>query len=127
MADASQPVELLVCTTCRAGQPTNVEGPRPGTQLFDALTAADLPENVTLKGVECFSNCDQGCSVTLRGGNERWTYVYGRFTGAEDAELVADGVTKYAATVDGLVPWRERSIHFRKNCIARIPPQETPE
>ncbi len=127
MADASAPVELLVCTTCRAGMPTDVEGPRPGTQLFDALNASELPANVTLKGVECFSNCDYGCSITIRGGDERWTYVYGNFTGADDAELVAEGVTKYAATEDGLVPWRERSTHFRKNCIARIPPLEIPE
>ncbi|MBO9472666.1 DUF1636 domain-containing protein [Shimia sp. R10_1] len=127
MADASAPVDLLVCTTCRAGQPTDIEGPRPGTQLFEALRASDLPENVTVKGVACFSNCDSGCSVTIRGGDDRWTYVYGNFTGADDADLVAEGVTKYAETVDGLVPWRERSTHFRKNCIARIPPLEIPE
>ena len=127
MADANAPVDLLVCTTCRAGQPTDIEAPRPGTQLFEALQASDLPENVTVKGVACFSNCDSGCSVTIRGGDERWTYVYGNFTGADDAELVAEGVTKYAETVDGLVPWRERSTHFRKNCIARIPPLEIPE
>ena len=91
------------------------------------LDKADLPANVTLRGVECFSNCDYGCSVTIRGGDDRWTYVYGNFTGPEDSELVADGVRKYAATEDGLVPWRERSIHFRKNCIARIPPLAIPE
>ncbi|MYH58038.1 MAG: metal-binding protein, partial [Boseongicola sp. SB0675_bin_26] len=27
----------------------------------------------------------------------------------------------------GLVPWRERPEHFRKNCIARIPPIEPVE
>ena len=125
MADASAPVELMVCTTCRAGQPTDVEGPRPGTQLFEALQEADLPRHVKLTPVECFSNCDHGCSITLRGGDARWTYVYGKFSGADDVGLVAEGATKYAATADGLVPWRERSIHFRKNCIARIPPLET--
>ncbi|WP_372884259.1 DUF1636 family protein [Shimia sp.] len=127
MTDANAPVELLICTTCRAGQPTDVEGPRPGAQLFDALQGAELPANVTVTPVECFSNCDHGCSITLRGGDARWTYVYGNFTGPEDAELVQDGVTRYAATQDGLVPWRERSVHFRKNCIARIPPLEIPE
>ena len=127
MADANTPVELMVCTTCRAGQPTDVEGPRPGTQLFEALQASDLPTHVTLTPVECFSNCDHGCSITLRGGDARWTYVYGNFTGAEDVDLVAEGASKYAATADGLVPWRERSTHFRKNCIARIPPLEASE
>ncbi|WP_299351297.1 DUF1636 domain-containing protein [uncultured Shimia sp.] len=127
MADANAPVELMVCTTCRAGQPTDVEGPRPGARLFEALQASDLPEHVTLTPVECFSNCDFGCSITLRGGEGRWTYVYGNFTGADDVALVAEGASKYAATADGLVPWRERSIHFRKNCIARIPPLEAPD
>ncbi len=127
MADANTPVELMVCTTCRAGQPTDVEGPRPGTQLFEALQGSDLPEHVKLTPVECFSNCDHGCSITLRGGDARWTYVYGNFTGADDVELVAEGTSKYAATADGLVPWRERSTHFRKNCIARIPPLEATE
>ncbi|SEO49729.1 Predicted metal-binding protein [Salinihabitans flavidus] len=120
------PVELLVCVTCRAGQPTDAEGPRPGARLHDALGALDWPDNVTLRPVECLSNCDQGCSLVLRGGAARWTYVYGNFTGAEDAALVHDGAVKYAATDTGLVPWRERSTHFRKNCIARIPPLETP-
>ncbi|MEP2534171.1 DUF1636 domain-containing protein [Shimia sp.] len=127
MTDPKAPVELLVCTTCRAGAPTDQEGPRPGTQLFEALQGCKLPDNVTLRGVECFSNCDFGCSITLRGGSDRWTYVYGQFTGSKDADLIADGASKYAATPDGLVPWRERSTHFRKNCIARIPPQEIPE
>ena len=124
MTDASAPVELLVCTTCRAGQATDVEGPRPGALLEEALQGQEWPAHVTLKPVECLSNCDSGCSIVLRGGGDRWTYVYGNFTGADDAALIHDGVTKYAATTNGLVPWRERSIHFRKNCIARIPPLE---
>ena len=53
--------------------------------------------------------------------------VYGNFTGAEDADLAHEGLVKYASTEDGLVPWRERPIHFRKNCIARIPPLRLPE
>ena len=101
------------------------EAARPGTVLFTALSGAELPENVILKPVECLSNCDQGCSVVLRGGPRRWTYVYGNL--AENAvETVCDGATRYAATPDGLVPWRERPEHFRKNCIARIPPLDAP-
>ena len=78
---------------------------------------------MVLKPVECLSNCSSGCSVVLRGGDARWTYVYGNL--AEDmTDVVVDGATRYAATNDGLVPWRERPEHFRKNCIARIPPLE---
>ncbi|MBU2943842.1 DUF1636 domain-containing protein [Shimia thalassica] len=127
MADAPAAVELLVCTTCRAGQPTDIEGPRPGALLEDALQAKDWPAHVTVKPVECLSNCDSGCSIVVRGGSQRWTYVYGNFTGADDVDLVHDGIVKYADTDNGLVPWRERSTHFRKNCIARIPPLTIPE
>ncbi|SFT89381.1 DUF1636 family protein [Sedimentitalea nanhaiensis] len=116
------PVELLVCTTCRKGMPTDTEGPRPGTVLFDALTAGDIPDGVTLRPVECLSNCDSGCSIVLRGGQNRWTYVYGNFDETRDADMILDVASRYHAAPDGLVPWRERPVHFRKNCIARIPP-----
>ncbi|MDP7186941.1 MAG: DUF1636 domain-containing protein [Paracoccaceae bacterium] len=118
--------ELLVCTTCRMGMPTDIEGPRPGAQLYQALSAAALPEGVVLKPVECLSNCNEGCSVVLRSPG-KWTYVYGRFDPANGAaDTIVDGTAKYHSTEDGLVPWRERPEHFRKNCIARIPPLEIP-
>jgi predicted metal-binding protein len=121
---ALPPVELLVCTTCKR-EGMDPEAPRPGAVLHEALAGAALPENVILKPVECLSNCSQGCSVVLRGGATRWNYVYGNL--AEDAvETVVDGASRYAATADGLVPCRERPEHFRKNCIARIPPLDTP-
>ena len=103
MSDALEPVEVLVCSTCRAGQPTDVEGPRPGAQLAEALLAKDWPAHVSVKTTECLSNCDSGCSIAIRGGADRWTYVYGNFTGAEDADLAHEGLTKYAQTADGLV------------------------
>ncbi|MCB1340965.1 MAG: DUF1636 domain-containing protein [Pseudooceanicola sp.] len=118
--------ELLVCTTCKMGLPVIEGEPRPGARLMAALQAMDWPEGLVVKPVECFSNCDQGCSVTLRGGAGRWTYVYGRLDPSK-ADIVFEGATRYHATADGLVPWRERPEHFRKNCIARIPPLETPE
>jgi predicted metal-binding protein len=119
---AIEPVELLVCTTCRRGLPTDMEGARPGALLHGALAAQGMPEGITLRAVECLSNCDQGCSLVLRGGERRWTYVYGKFHGATDAEMILDVAARYRDTADGLIPWRERPVHFRKNCIARIPP-----
>jgi len=107
------------------GQPIPEDAPRPGALLAEALGEGPLPSNVTVKPVECLSNCGEGCSIVLRGGDARWTYVYGRLDPSM-AEVVRDGTEKYAATPDGLVPWRERPQHFRKNCIARIPPIATP-
>ena len=116
-----RPVELLVCMTCRqAGAAPVLDETREGARLHAALAAQDLPEGVTLRAVECLSNCTRGCSVALRGAG-RWTYVYGNLSAA-DAEVVAEGAGRYRATEDGLVPWRERPEHFRRNCIARVPP-----
>ncbi len=113
-------VELLVCIKCRRDLPTDVEGPRPGAKLHEALDGR-LPDGVTLKAVECLSNCSRGCSIVLRGP-DRWSFVYGNLHEDTAADIVVEGATKYHAAPDGLVPWRERPEHFRKNCIARIPP-----
>ena len=118
------PVELLVCVICRRVTDVPEGGARPGEALHAVLADKGMPEGVTLKAVECLSNCSSGCSVAVRGGPARWTYVYGNLMEAEHADIVLEGVTAYAATADGLVPWRTRPEHFRKNCIARIPPQE---
>ncbi len=61
------PVELLVCTTCRRGLPIEDDEQRPGSLLHKALTEVGLPVGIELKSVECLSNCNQGCSIVLRG------------------------------------------------------------
>lgn len=124
MAQAAEPVELLVCIKCRRDAEVPATEDRPGTVLYRALSASGV-DGVKVTPVECLSNCEQGCTVALRGPG-RWTYVYGRFDPVLDAETVREGAQKYAATSDGLVPWRERPVHFRKNCIARVPPLTPP-
>ncbi len=116
------PVELLVCTTCRRGLPVEDDAQRPGALLHKALEQADLPEGITLIPVECLSNCDEGCSIVLRGGPSRWTFVYEHLNENDHVDMIVEGATKYLETEDGLVKWRERPEHFRKNCAARIPP-----
>ncbi|GAA0305903.1 DUF1636 family protein [Rhodovulum strictum] len=115
-------VDLLVCTTCRRADP---DAPRPGALLHDALAAHGLPEGVRLIATDCLSNCTRGCTVALRGPG-RWSYVYGNLDPAQ-APLIAEGAALFRDAPGGLVPWRDRPEHFRKNCIARIPPMEAPE
>ena len=69
--------EILVCTKCKRGTDVTEDGERPGTRLMQALSAHGLPDGITLRGVDCLQNCDHGCSVALRGGAQKWTYVYG--------------------------------------------------
>ncbi len=120
---APAPVELIVCVTCRQGAPADPDAPRPGALLLEALAGRDLPPGVAVKPTECLSNCKRGCSIALRGAG-RWTYIYGDLDAARDVDAVVEGARRYHDTSDGLVPWRERPEHFRRHCIARIPPLE---
>lgn len=113
---------LHICTTCKAGEITEDGAALPGARLFAALSAEPLPEGVRIVPVECLSACSQGCAVALSGPG-KWSYVYGRL-GADDAVAILQGAAAYAAAEDGLVPWRERPEIFRKQSLARIPPQE---
>jgi predicted metal-binding protein len=62
----------------------------------------------------------------MRGGDQRWTYVYGNLDGATDSDLLVDAISLYRAAPDGLLPWRPRPEHFKRNCVARIPPLRMP-
>ncbi len=115
------PVELLICTKCRKGQDIPEDDRRPGQRLFDELAARDMPGGVTLTPVECLQNCDAGCTVAMRGG-DRWTYLYGNIDETSHPDMLLAGAALYHATDDGLIPWRQRPDHFKRNCVARIPP-----
>ncbi len=118
------PTELLVCIKCKRGTEVAEDGERPGQAMYDALAARDLPDGVTLTQVECMQNCDSGCSVAMRGGPKKWTYLYGNLHEASHPDMLLEGVALYHDSADGLIPWRSRPEHFKRNCIARIPPLE---
>ncbi|MBE1283978.1 MAG: DUF1636 domain-containing protein [Rhodobacteraceae bacterium] len=119
-------VTLTVCTTCRHGELQDPEATRPGSLMYEALKRAELPESIKLRPVECLSACSRGCSMILSGGPARWSYIYGDLDPAQHVEDIVAGATAYAQTQDGLVPWRERPVVFRKQSIARIPPADMP-
>lgn len=118
-----KPVEILVCNRCRHDKFQNDPDISAGALLLAELEKQELPTMITVRPVKCLSNCSQGCSIALRGEG-RWSYVYGNLSPNEHISSVIDGAIKYLSTSDGLVPWRQRPEHFRKNCIARIPPIE---
>ncbi|HZU64433.1 MAG TPA: DUF1636 domain-containing protein [Novosphingobium sp.] len=114
---------LFVCATCRAGDPQATGPKSAGARLAAALIAAhDGAPGLAIRPVECLSACNNGCAIALsRPG--AWTYVYGRL-GEGDVPQILSGAVAYAASADGIVPWRERPDIFRKQSLARIPPLE---
>jgi predicted metal-binding protein len=128
-AAPAAPVELLVCVKCRRGAELPADARRPGQRLFDEITAEALPAGVTVTAVDCLQNCEAGCTVALRGGS-RWTYVFGNLDERTQSAMLREGAALYRDTADGLIPWRQRPEHFKRNCVARIPPptpSQTPE
>ena len=118
--------ELLICVKCRRGQDAPDDERRPGERLHQELEQRDMPEGVRLRAVECRQNCDHGCTMALRGGN-RWTYVYGNVDEVTHPDMILEGAALYHDSTDGLIPWRSRPEHFKRNCVARIPPLEFDE
>lgn len=112
---------LHICMTCKAGLVE--DGPCMGARLYNAISALETPVNVTVVPVECLSACNTGAAVALSQPGS-WGYVYGRMTPDHAADILL-GAAAYAKTIDGIVPWRERPVIFRKQSIARIPPQES--
>lgn len=114
--------ELLVCVTCRRkGAPPEDER-RPGRVLYDRIITAELPHGLKVTPVECLQNCSNACTVALRGGDTKWTYVFSNFDEAVHAPMLLTGAAQYHTSPDGVIPWRERPEHFKRNCLARIPP-----
>ena len=115
---------LHVCITCKAGEIVEEGAAPPGARLHAALLAAGVPAAVRIVPVECLSACTQSCAVALSGPG-KWSYVYGRLT-ADDAADILAGAASYAEAPDGIVPWRARPVIFRKQSLARIPPLMSP-
>jgi predicted metal-binding protein len=120
-APASHPdVTVLVCVTCRNGE---AEGERPGRLLYEALRARLAAEPLTIKltPVECLSVCKRPCTVALAAPG-KWTYVVGDLDATTQIDDIVDAANRFAATTDGIVPWRERPKSFRIGVISRTPP-----
>lgn len=137
-------VTLHICITCRAGEIPG-DGPCPGARLYAAVARAggaevdvtpdpsavvtlpapaDLGGGLHLRPVVCLAACEKACTLSLSGPG-RWSYVYGQLAEA-DAPAILEGARAYAATADGIVPWRTRPEIFRKRTLARIPPSGDP-
>ena len=110
---------LLVCVTCK------FEGRTLGADLCAALAGPLEAEGVAVQPVECLSVCKRPCTVALAAAG-KWTYVVGDLDRETHFDDIVTAARRYAASPDGLVPWRERPLPFRKGVISRIPPLARP-
>jgi len=119
-------VTIYVCVSCRIsieGDECNFD--RPGGALACTIKgclsdagAADIE----VKPVECLAVCTRPCTIALTG-EDKWTYVVGDLDAQAHASEIAAAAQLFAASGDGIIPWKERPLPFRKGVIARIPPK----
>ena len=127
MTTSPEEICLHVCITCRQAGGPDDKALRPGAVLHRALTVALAQPGATavrVEAVECLTVCKRPCTIAVSGPG-RWTYIYGDLDAEVSADTIIEGLRLYAATSDGLVPWRERPEAFRKGVVARIPPFKT--
>ena len=119
-------VTAFICVTCRGA---GGDDERPRRLLFEAVTAslrARTDCDVTVTPVECLSVCKRPCTVALVAAG-KWTYVVGDLSLDANLDDIVTAARRFARTRDGLVPWRERPLPFRKGVISRTPPLATAE
>ena len=93
-----------------------------GPGMFEALGERLASEpDIALKAVECLSVCKRPCTVALAAPG-KWTYVVGDLDRDLHLEDIVVAARRYAASAEGIVPWRERPLSFRKGVVSRTPP-----
>jgi predicted metal-binding protein len=116
---------IFVCVSCRRSLGDDEESfDQPGHDLAAAIKArlqGDEPARLTVATVECLAVCKRPCTVALVG-TDKWTYLIGDLDPASHVDEIIAAAKSFAASENGIVPWRERPASFRKGVIARVPP-----
>jgi len=118
------PITVFVCTSCRLpleGEVFERPGAAMAAELARKVAAAGADDSVHVEPIECLAVCKRPVSVAL-AGEGRFTYVIGDLDPGQHLDDVVAAARAYAATDNGIVPWRERPQTFRKGVVARIPP-----
>ena len=116
---ASTNITIFVCVSCKAGDDPDA---KPGARLVEALRAR-LPENAeaAIEPVECLAVCKRPATLAFAAPG-KWTYVIGDLDAVAHVDDVITAAASYAASENGIVPWKERPSCFRKGVITRLPP-----
>jgi len=124
LVEADDGPAVVICDTCRfsADERESPEGVRGGALLAAALRELADGTGVAIQEMACLFNCAQHCSVHLRAPG-KIGYVLGRFEPTpEAARAILDYAMAYAASEEGVVPYRQWPDGVKGHFIVRVPP-----
>jgi predicted metal-binding protein len=118
-------VTIFVCVSCRRPLGDGDESfDQPGRGLAEAIKGrleGCEQTGVAVTAVDCLAVCKRPCTVALVGA-DKWTYLIGDLDPESHVDEIVAAAKSFAASENGIVPWRERPASFRKGVIARVPP-----
>jgi predicted metal-binding protein len=113
---------IHVCTVCRRQREDLPEGyDQPGIGLAAALSERMAGSGIAVAPVECLAVCKRPCTIALTADG-KWTYLIGDLDAGLHLDEIVGAAESFAASANGIVPWKERPVSFRKGVVARVPP-----
>jgi predicted metal-binding protein len=114
-------VTIFVCVACRRGDDADA---RPGALFIEALRnrlALEGETGIGVEPVECLAVCKRPATVALTAPG-KWSYVIGDLDSEEHIGEVIASARGFAASENGIVPWKDRPQCFKKGVVSRTPP-----
>src|SRR3979411_1126137 len=72
---------------------------------------------LVVTAVDCLAVCKRPCTVAFSGA-DKWTYLIGDLDPESHVDEIVSAAKSFAASENGIVPWRERPGSFRKGVSA---------
>ena len=95
-------------------------------EAIEARLQGDSHGRLAVTGVDCLAVCKRPCTIAL-SATDKWTYLIGDLDPNSQVDEIVAAARSFAASENGIVPWRERPASFRKGVIARVPPRDHKE
>ena len=120
---AKKNIVLSVCMTCRDGKESSSDtrgGARLAKKILDDFAHE---ENLTVRGVDCMSNCKRACAISITA-KDCFTHIFGDIDPdrSDHIELLAELLIRYRGKADGFLRRRDRPKFFQSNILGRLPP-----
>ena len=122
MSQKEKEIILSVCLTCKLNEDENnskLAGEKLAHKLIDKFKNK---KNVTLRGVNCMSNCKRSCIVSLTAEN-CFTYVFWDIDpkNSDYINSLQELLLTYSKSEDGFLRRRHRPEIYRSNIVGRFP------